>query len=39
MMGKINSYWYDDGYLRTSSENFSLDQIENQFIHLTNDAV
>ena len=32
-------YWYKEGYIRTSCEEFTLDNIENIFIHLTNDAV
>ena len=36
--GKTKAYWYQDGYVRTSSAFFSLDDID-PFIHLTNDAV
>ena len=32
-------YWYQDGYVRTSSSEFSLDTLANKQIHLTNDAV
>lgn len=35
----IKAYWYQEGYLRTSSEVFSLDDLEDPFIHLTNDAI
>ena len=32
-------YWYKDGYIRTSSKVFTIDNVRNKFIHLTNDAV
>lgn len=32
-------YWFEEGYIRTSSKEFSLINIENKLIHLTNDAV
>ena len=34
----IKGYWYPEGYIRTSSKDFSLKNL-NKFIHLTNDAV
>jgi tubulin monoglycylase TTLL3/8 len=37
--GHIQGYFYQDGYLRTSSKEFSLRNVGNRFIHLTNDAV
>ena len=37
--GKLKAYFYEDGYLRTSSKEFSLLNIKNKFIHLTNDAI
>lgn len=37
--GYYKAYWYEDGYIRTSSKEFNLDDIENKYIHLTNDAV
>lgn len=36
--GKVRGYLYDEGYVRTSSKVFSLDNFD-RFIHLTNDAV
>ena len=36
--GVVQGYYYDEGYLRTSSKAFSLN-ITNKFVHLTNDAV
>lgn len=32
-------YWYQDGYIRTSSSEFTLKNLESKMIHLTNDAV
>lgn len=37
--GIVKAYWYKEGYLRTSSLRFDLDDIEDRFIHLTNDAI
>ena len=33
------AYFYEDGYLRTSSTEFSLKNLNNRCIHLTNDAI
>jgi hypothetical protein len=35
---KTKAYWYQDGYVRTSSAFFTLDETD-PYIHLTNDAV
>lgn len=37
----MNLYWFKEGYLRLSSEEFTLDdaQIEDKYVHLTNNAV
>ena len=37
--GRLKAYWYEDGYIRTSSKEFKLNNLENRAIHLTNDAV
>ncbi len=37
--GIIKGYWYKSGYIRTSSEKFDMDELDNEFIHLTNDAI
>lgn len=37
--GKIKGYFFEDGYLRTSSREFTLKDLSNKFIHLTNDAI
>ena len=37
--GHVQGYFYHDGYLRTSSKEYTLKNLSNRFIHLTNDAV
>ena len=37
--GNLKAYWYKDGYIRTSSELYDLDDLDNEYIHLTNDAI
>lgn len=37
--GVIQGYYYPEGYLRTSSREFSLKHVTDKFTHLTNDAV
>ncbi|CAD8162780.1 unnamed protein product [Paramecium octaurelia] len=37
--GRQKGYWYQDGYIRTSSKEFNLNNLSNKMIHLTNDAV
>lgn len=37
--GILKGYWYQDGYIRTSSEIFDIEDINNKYIHLTNDAI
>ena len=37
--GIVKGYWYEEGYIRTTSKEYNLKNIENKFIHLTNDAV
>ena len=37
--GNLQGYWYSEGYLRTSSREFSIKNVNNRFIHLTNDAI
>ena len=36
---KLKAYWYKIGYIRTSSKFFSMDNLADVSIHLTNDAV
>jgi hypothetical protein len=35
----LRAYWYQDGYIRTSSSVWTLDNITDTMIHLTNDAI
>jgi hypothetical protein len=35
----LKTYWYEEGYIRTSSKDFTLKNLKNRFVHLTNDAV
>lgn len=37
--GNICGYWYKDGYIRTACKEFSLKNVANKYIHLTNDAI
>jgi tubulin---tyrosine ligase len=35
----IQGYFYKEGYIRTSSKEFSIKNLDNKYIHLTNDAI
>jgi tubulin monoglycylase TTLL3/8 len=37
--GNMQAYFYQEGYLRTSSREYTLKNVQNRLIHLTNDAV
>lgn len=37
--GSLKAYWYKEGYARTSCVPFSLSDVHNRFIHLTNEAI
>lgn len=37
--GNFKGYWYEEGYLRTSSYEFSTKNYRDPQIHLTNDAI
>ncbi len=37
--GNLQGYYYNEGYFRTSSKEFTLKNVTNRMIHLTNDAV
>lgn len=37
--GYMKAYFYKEGYLRTSCKEFSLEDLDDNMIHLTNDAV
>lgn len=38
-MRLLRGYFYEEGYLRTSCKEFSLKNVDNKYVHLTNDAV
>ena len=35
----IKGYWFNEGYVRTSSKEYNIKNLDNKFIHLTNDCV
>ena len=37
--GRHKFFWYDEGYIRTSSEYYDLSNLKDEMIHLTNDAI
>lgn len=37
--GQMKGYFYEDGYIRTSSKEYSMNNFQNKFVHLTNDAI
>ena len=37
--GVYRAYWYQEGYIRTSSSIFNLKNMKDTVVHLTNDAV
>ena len=37
--GCVKGYWYEDGYVRTASKEFSLNNLSNKLVHLTNDSI
>lgn len=37
--GYLKGFWYQEGYIRTSSYQYDLDDLDNNLIHLTNDAI
>jgi len=37
--GNYKAYYYQEGYLRTSCREFTLQNLSNRMVHLTNDAV
>jgi len=37
--GNYKAFYYSEGYLRTSCREFSLLNLSNRLVHLTNDAV
>ena len=39
LYGRVNVFWYESGYIRTSSYLYSLEDKDNLKVHLTNEAV
>lgn len=37
--GNMQGYWYQEGYFRTSCREFTIKNVSNRYVHLTNDAV
>ena len=37
--GNLKAYHYEEGYLRTSCREFSVKDLSNKFVHLTNDSI
>lgn len=37
--GVNQGYYYQEGYIRTSSREFDLEELDDRFVHLTNDAI
>jgi len=37
--GELKGYFFEDAYIRTSCKEFTLQNVQNKFIHLTNDAI
>lgn len=37
--GITKGYWYQEGYIRTSSKEYNTKNLDNRSIHLTNDSV
>jgi tubulin polyglutamylase TTLL1 len=35
----MKAYFYRDGYIRTSSKEFSMNNLTNKYVHLVNDAI
>jgi tubulin--tyrosine ligase len=36
---EFRGYFFREGYLRTSSREYNINDLENRYIHLTNDAI
>ena len=37
--GSFKGYWYSEGYLRTTSYEYSIKNCKDLYTHLTNDAI
>lgn len=36
---EFRGYFYREGYLRTSSREYDIKDLDNRYVHLTNDAI
>ena len=37
--GVMRAYWFGEGYMRTSSYEYNIEDIGDEMVHLTNDAI
>lgn len=37
--GSFKGYWYEDGYIRTTSYEYNIKNCKDNLVHLTNDAI
>ena len=37
--GRLRAYWFSEGYIRTSSYEYDIEEVGDEMIHLTNDAI
>ena len=37
--GRLRAYWFSEGYIRTSSYEYNIEEVCDEMIHLTNDAI
>lgn len=37
--GKFKGYWFEEGYLRTTSYEYNIKNCKDLYTHLTNDAI
>ena len=37
--GSLRGYFFEDGYVRTSCKEFTLEDVADKFVHLTNAAI
>ncbi len=37
--GHFKGYWYEDGYIRTTSYEYNIKNCKDNSVHLTNDAI
>ena len=37
--GQLKGYFYEDAYIRTACREYNINEVDDKFIHLTNDAI